>query len=164
MTDGLRSPCARHPEIETGLSCGKCLTRICFKCQVPSIVGPRCLDCAHVQLLPTFNVTPNYYARALLTGFGVAIVAGSFFWLIVIFVPFLGLLSFIGLGGIGYLVGEAISISTNRKRGKGLQIVAGGETCISYIFINLLGISLFNSLYALLAMGVGVYIAITRLR
>jgi hypothetical protein len=38
--------CARHPQNETRLTCGRCSTPICPKCMVHSGVGIRCPDCA----------------------------------------------------------------------------------------------------------------------
>ncbi|HEX2914551.1 MAG TPA: B-box zinc finger protein [Chloroflexia bacterium] len=38
--------CARHPEVETGLRCGRCDTPICPRCMVHADVGIRCPDCA----------------------------------------------------------------------------------------------------------------------
>ena len=156
--------CARHPEVETGLRCGRCETPICVRCQVQSPVGPRCPDCAQVRRLPTFDVTSSHYLRASLAGFGTALVAGALFWLLVLLIPFLGLLSLVGLAGIGYAIGEAVSVGANRKRGQGLRVIAGAATGFSYLVISLLGVYLFGSLFVLLAMGIGVYIATTRVR
>jgi hypothetical protein len=69
------------------------------------------------------------------------------------------------------------SLSVNRKRGTGLAIVGGIAVVISYI-ISLLTISLlsgisfhgvlpsspFNILYHLIALGLGIFVAVTRLR
>ncbi len=38
--------CARHPETETMLRCGRCNTPICPRCMVHGAVGIRCPDCA----------------------------------------------------------------------------------------------------------------------
>lgn len=38
--------CARHPQTETGLRCGRCDTPICPRCMVHSSVGIRCPECA----------------------------------------------------------------------------------------------------------------------
>jgi hypothetical protein len=38
--------CARHPQVETMLRCGRCDTPICPRCMVHSGVGIRCPDCA----------------------------------------------------------------------------------------------------------------------
>lgn len=77
----------------------------------------------------------------------------------------------------GFAIGEVVSLSVNRKRGKGLVTVGGIAVVISYIlslwFISLLtGISFcralpmapFDKIYHLIALGLGVFVAITRLR
>ena len=79
--------------------------------------------------------------------------------------------------GIGYAMGEVISLSVNRKRGAGLAAVGGIAVPISYLvslwFISLLlGISfpwglhfsLFNIVLDLVAVALGIFVAITRLR
>lgn len=38
--------CARHPQTETGLRCGRCDTPICPRCMVHASIGIRCPDCA----------------------------------------------------------------------------------------------------------------------
>ena len=57
--------CARHPRIETVLRCGTCGTPICPRCLVQTPVGAKCPTCAKVSKLPTFNVTPVFFARAM---------------------------------------------------------------------------------------------------
>jgi len=79
--------------------------------------------------------------------------------------------------GAGYAIGEVISLSVNRKRGKGLAATAGIAVPISYLvslwfvsfslgvpFFIVLPFGLFSILYNLLALGLGIWIAITRLR
>ena len=79
--------------------------------------------------------------------------------------------------GAGYAIGEVVSLSVNRKRGTGLAVVGGIAVVISYIFSLwfvsfLLGIpfhlvfnfGLFTILYHLIALALGIFVAITRLR
>ena len=115
--------CSYHPEVETGLACGKCGTYICPRCMVQTPVGARCPGCARVTKLPTFDVGPSYYLRAAIAGV-VTAVTGGIVWgfLLRLGIPFLPWLVSIG---VGYLVGEAISLAVNRKRGRGLAITAG---------------------------------------
>ncbi len=37
--------CTRHPQVETGLRCGRCQTPICPRCMIYTAVGLRCPDC-----------------------------------------------------------------------------------------------------------------------
>ena len=108
--------CARHPNVETVLRCGRCNTPICPRCLVATPVGARCPECARVKRF-TFLVKPHEFARA--AGMGLAVAAvGS---LILQFVPFVGLL---GLAFIGFAVGEAVSVGANRKRARELGPLA----------------------------------------
>ena len=68
--------CATHPEVDTNLSCGKCGKPICPKCMVQTPVGFRCRECADVRRLPTYELTPPQYLKAVGVGLGLAIVIG----------------------------------------------------------------------------------------
>jgi len=100
--------CARHPNTETALRCGRCDTPICARCMVMSPVGARCPTCAQVK---RFNLMlkPAEVARAI--GYGLAVAAiGT---IVLSFIPFLGI---IGEAALGFGVGEVVSIGANRKR------------------------------------------------
>jgi len=68
----------------------------------------------------------------------------------------------------GYAIGEVISLSVNRKRGRGLAAVAGMAVVMSYLitlfFPGGLPFGVFNILYHLLALALGIFVAVTRLR
>jgi hypothetical protein len=125
--------CARHPDVETYLRCGKCDTPICPRCLVQTPVGARCRDCANITRLPTFNVTPEFFAR----GMGAAIVSGAVvggLWALVVGDARVGIFFtlFIGLG-IGWALSEAVSRAANRRRGLGLQICAVLGVALAYL-------------------------------
>lgn len=71
--------------------------------------------------------------------------------------------------GAGYAIGEVISLSANRKRGLGLQVIAGISLILCYLVSGIylspeiVAFALHFSLYDLLALGLGIFIAITRL-
>ena len=73
--------------------------------------------------------------------------------------------------GAGYAISEVISRVVNRKRGTRLAIVAGIAVVISY-FITFLSpggfpfipFNLLRSALSLIALALGIYIAVTRLR
>lgn len=48
--------CARHPDVETGLACGRCGTPICPRCLVYTPAGTRCPDCGRAPTLPIHRV------------------------------------------------------------------------------------------------------------
>ena len=155
--------CATHPDVETNLRCGKCGKPICPRCLVQTPVGARCLDCARLYKLPTFRVTTQHYLRAVGTALGMAIVCGLVWGVVLGLMPFF-FLNFLLAAGVGYAVGEVVSLSVNRKRGTGLAVIAGIGVAISY-FVSLFfpwGPSF--ALIDLLALALGIFVAVTRLR
>lgn len=128
------SYCATHPTVETELRCGRCDKLICAKCLVHTPVGARCPDCAQVRGLPTYSVSTATIVR----GAGAALVAGTacgvVWWLFNMFAYSLGLF-FVLLGGfaIGYVVGEAVALATNRRRGTPLMVAAAAGVAVAYL-------------------------------
>ncbi|MFQ5988119.1 MAG: hypothetical protein ACE5H6_04635 [Dehalococcoidia bacterium] len=153
--------CATHPEVETNLSCGRCGRPICPKCMVQTPVGTRCLDCAKLRRLPTFEVSSRQYLIASAVGVGVATIAGIAWALL--FRLFPNIYFYVLLGaGVGFAIGELISLSVNRKRGLRLQVIGGMSVVLSsaigYLFMG------FFSLYLLIGLALGIIVAISRLR
>ncbi len=159
--------CATHPEVETNLRCGKCGKPICPKCLVQTPVSARCPDCARVYKLPTYRVPFRYYLRAIGAALGMGIVCGAIWVAVDRFVPLY--VDLLLAPGIGYAIGEVVSLSVNRKRGRGLATVAGIGVAVSYLVTVLvpgggLPVGLFNLLLDLLAVALGIYFAANRLR
>ena len=164
--------CAAHPEVETNLRCGKCGKLICPKCLVQTPVGARCPDCAKLHKLPTYRISTKYYLIAIGTGLGMAIVCGIAWGVIGWFTPvYLNLLWALG---VGYAIGEVVSLSVNRKHGTGLAVVAGMALVISYLISNIrlfhgmilfsFSFSPFHLIIDLVALALGIFVAVTRLR
>ena len=155
--------CHWHPGVETRLSCSRCEKHICTQCMVQAPVGIRCRECGQAVRMPTFDVQPTYYARAI----GVAVasaVGGGLLWAALSWIlgsiPFFPSLVAIA---VGYGVGEVISWSVNRKRGTGLAWIAGIAVLAAFIIswaVNPFGFGLFSLLF----LGVGVYTAVQRVR
>ena len=155
--------CATHPKVETALRCGKCGKPICPKCLVQTPVGARCPQCARVSKLPTFRVSTSHYLKAVGVGLGMALACGLAWGVIAGLVHFF-LLNVILALGVGYAIGEVISRSVNRKRGTGLAVVAGLAVTISYLVSILLPWGFGFRLFDLLALALGILIAVNRLR
>ena len=155
--------CATHLEVETNLRCGKCGELICPRCMVQTPVGARCRDCARLYKLPTYRVSSGYYLRAIGTALGMAIVCGIVWGLLRIVVPFF-LLNILIAAGVGYAIGEVVSLAVNRKRGNGLAAIAGTAVLISYLVYILLPLGGYFSLFDILALVVGIFVAVNRLR
>ncbi len=162
------SYCYWHPETETRLHCSQCRKSICTLCLVQVPVGIRCRECGRSEKLPTYNVQPTYYFRAVAVAFGVAL-AGGILWLMLnrLFggVPFIS--SIFGLA-VAYAIGELISLTVNRKRGIGLAWIAGGAMVIAYFIsggiIYLLSSNYIGVLFSLLFLAVAIYTASSRVR
>ena len=130
-------------------------------------VGARCKDCARLYTLPTYRVTTAYYLRATSTALGMAMVCGVIWSIINGLVPFF-YLNLLLAAGTGYAIGEVVSLSVNRKRGRGLAAIASLGVALSYL-INIflfggLPLGLFRIIFDLAALALGIYIAVNRLR
>lgn len=124
--------CARHPTVETELACGKCATPICPRCLVHTPVGARCRSCANIRRLPQYNISAPYLARAVGAAVAVGAVLGAVWGALLPFGPFLLLAALVGLG-LGYVVGEAVSLATNRKAGPPLQAAAVAGVLVALV-------------------------------
>jgi hypothetical protein len=155
--------CSRHPKIETSLSCGKCGEPICPKCMVETPVGARCPACARVSRVPTYRMSWKYYLRAIGAGLGLAIACGLA-WGFIQTILFSSFFNFLLGAAVGYGIGEGISLAVNRKSGTGLSIIGGAAVVLSYLIgIFSLGRGHFSP-FDLIAIGIGIFVSIARLR
>lgn len=162
------SYCNWHPDTETRLFCSHCGKSICTLCMVQVPVGIRCRECGRAERLPTYDVQPAYFARAVGVAVAVAIV-GGLLWLGLNMafgrVPFIS--SIFGLA-VAYAIGELISRAVNRKRGVALAWIAGGAMVAAFLisggFLLLFSNSFIGVLFSLLFLGIAVYTAASRLR
>lgn len=167
MTKPDTMKCAAHPDVETSLRCGKCGKPICPRCMVQTPVGARCRDCARLYKLPTYRISAVYYLRAIGTALGIAIVTGLIWGVINNFVPFF-YLNLLLAAGTGYAIGEVTGLSVNRKRSPWLAAVGGIAVAVSYV-VNIFTFGRIPSIgpsitIDLVSLGLGVYMAVSRLR
>ncbi len=158
--------CATHPDVETGLSCTRCGKYICPRCMVQTPVGARCRDCGRVQRSPVFDVSPRQYAIAAGAAVMVGGVAGVAWGVLLDIFGGIFFLPWLLAMGVGYIIGEAVNASVNRKRGTGLAIVAAVGVILAFILAFVIGRN-FNApsiIFALLFLGVAIYIAVNRVR
>jgi hypothetical protein len=161
--------CATHPDVETELACGRCEKPICPKCMYQTPGGQRCRECANLKKLPQYEVGLSYLARAAGASLVVGVVAGMIWGII----PF-GLLGILLGIGAGYACGEAVSIVTNRKAGTQLQVIASVGVVVAFVVrASILASALrgweiedifLNDIYGYLALGLGIVVAVGRLR
>ena len=107
------------------------------------------------------------YLRAAGAALGIAVVSGIVWGLIQGLLPFF-FLSLLLAAGVGYAIGEVVSLSVNRKRGRWLATIAGIGVVISFL-INIftfgrLPFGLINIVISLAALALGIYLAVNRLR
>lgn len=146
MTQNLH--CARHPKNQTNIRCGRCEVAICPDCLVHSPVGMRCPDCGRANPVPTYDVPMPYMLRGIGAGVGMALALGFAFYFIA---PVLFRLVFLDIGiintilpffyvavmaFIGYAIGEAVSLSTNRKRGLRLKLISAASVFVASFAIT----------------------------
>lgn len=171
MTEPDTLHCATHPDVETNLRCGKCDKPICPKCMVMTPVGARCKDCAGSTRLPTYQVSANQYLKAI----GVALLTGiviGLVWGLIELQLNTYFFSLLLSGAAGFAIGELISRAVNRKKGTGLGIIGGLAVLLAFgiVFaIELINLGYLNFnwvriAYSLLSAGVGIFIAVNRLR
>ena len=158
--------CTWHPDAETDLRCGKCDRPICPKCVVQTPVGARCRQCANLKRLPIYEVSTTFYLRAIAAGLAAAAAIGAI-WP---YIPLGGFLLFFIAIGVGYAIGEVVSLAANRKRGPGLQAIAGISVVLSYCIRSIIDASPSNFLhsfvdvYGLIALALGIVVAVSLLR
>jgi len=97
-----------------------------------------------------------------------AIICGIVWGVIGGLVPFF-YLNLVLAPAAGYAISEVVNRSVNRKRGTGLAIVGGIAVVISYLIGTLMGIffplwGLSLTLFDILALALGIFVAVTRLR
>ncbi|MCK4863001.1 MAG: B-box zinc finger protein [Dehalococcoidales bacterium] len=170
MTEPETMKCATHPDIETVLRCGKCGKPICPRCMVQTPVGARCRECAKLYKLPTYRVSGAYYLRAAGAALGMAIVIGVVWGIIDSFLIsfFFGFFSLILAAGAGYAIGEVVSRSVNKKRSPWLAVIGSLAVVIAYL-VNIftfgsVSLSPLWIIFDLVGIGIGIYMAVNRLR
>jgi hypothetical protein len=124
--------CAADPSVETYLRCGRCDTPICPRCMIQTPVGARCRTCARIRKLPMFVLSPTDYLKAIGTALAASIVCGAVVTLVLHLAPFLGILRFFLMAGLGYAVAEAL-LRFTRKRGTVVGVIAGLAVVIGVI-------------------------------
>ena len=155
--------CARHPNTETGLRCGRCDTPICPKCAIFTDVGARCPDCAPRRKMPQFELGITWIARAVIAAVVVGAVAGGLWGLLIAHGG--GFFTLLVGAGVGYCVGESISVMTNRKIGPVLQTIAGMGCVLAFVVHNVVaGVAITGDLFGAIAGIIAIVVAVGRLQ
>ena len=165
--------CARHSNTETSIRCGRCETPICPDCLVHSPVGMRCPDCATVNRVPTYDVPLPYLMRGIGAGAIAALVLGVAFYIagpalfrmVFLGIPALNIvlpyIYVVIIAAIGFAIGEAVSLATNRKRGTRLKFVAAGAVFAASLPITMgYPAAAYGLLYLFIGLGLATWLAI----
>lgn len=105
--------CARHPNVETGLTCVTCGTPICPDCMVETPSGMKCPGCGIAPLPRVYQMGPGAIAVAVSVAVALGAFAGAF-----LFTWRLGFLAIFLGPVVGGLIGEAASRAAGWKRGR----------------------------------------------
>ena len=108
--------CARHPSVETALTCTRCETPICPKCLVPGAVGMLCKSCAGNN--PLHEVPIPRLALGLALGLAGGTVAG-------VLLQSIGFFLFFVAPAIGGALGQAVLWAVKGRRGPRVVALAG---------------------------------------
>jgi len=99
-----------------------------------------------------------------------AFACGAAWWAIRAAMPFIGF-NFLLATGFGYAIGEVVGRSVNRKRGRWLALIAGTGVVVSFVIsifppwgLWFWWFSVPGLVISLLAVALGVWVAITRVR
>jgi len=155
------SYCPKHKKTLTSLNCGKCNEIVCAQCLVHTPVGVRCTDCGQGRPPPTYDISKKLLSVAAGVSICLGVTGGVGFVVLKSLgfgSPYFSILASIGLG---YIVAECVSASTNRKRGRPLQYVAAGGIVLSFATIFSLG---FFGLFDILSTVIAIYVVFLRLK
>ena len=124
-----------------------------------------------MRRLPQYNLSTGTYVRAVGAALVIGSTTGFAWWLFNLFTyGFFAL--FVGLG-IGYVVGEGVSLAAHRRAGPPLQVIAAAGVVVAYLTrtgllvvadnLRLADLRGFEA-FALVALAIGSYIASQRVR
>jgi hypothetical protein len=113
----LAPTCVNHPKVETRLTCSNCGDPICTRCMVTTAVGQKCPRCAKQSGRAKGNPEPQLLAR----GFGAGLVTAVLGGVLLVAVPFAGLLLALAHG---FVVGAAVRWAARRRTHSWLGVAA----------------------------------------
>ena len=109
--------------------------------------------------------------RAAGAALGLAVIVGVVWGFIETFLPFY-FFSLLAAMGIGWVIGEVVSLSVNRKRSPWLAVIGGAGVVpcfvvsymVDFLRVDFISFDLYRIVFSLVTLGVGVYFAVSRLR
>ena len=158
--------CDSHPKVETGLTCVRCGKYICPNCMVQTVVGARCRKCGRTQTSPLYAISLRQHILAFAVSVSISVVVGIAWGVLLVQVGRIFFLPWILAMGAGYVIGEAVTTSVNRKRGSGLAVVSALGVIIAFGLAIVIGgrFNVSDLVFGLLFLCVAIYITISRTR
>ena len=164
--------CSRHKNVDTSLLCARCGDWICPKCMTESPVGYRCPDCSKLTKIPTFALSKILLLKVLFVAIFAGLFVGGMLFIFVLSIgvsnlpKYISYYLFIALVAIsGFFIGEAVSLASNRKRGRVLKYVCSVGILTSLgtlIGVNVVGIGSFANVNMIIALAIAFYLAFNR--
>jgi hypothetical protein len=136
---------------------------------VETPVGARCRECASIKKLPTFQVSNKQMLLSTCVGLVIAVGYGFLWGILGFYTNFIFLNLLLGAGA-GFLISEGMSRVINRKRGTKLAVIAAVLVVVSGFASVFTPIGIIYSssimffMLDILAVGIGIYVAVNRLR
>ena len=170
MRKELRQPifgrCNVHPEVDTGLTCVRCGKYICPRCMVQTAVGARCQECGKAQTIPAYVISLRQYIVAFGVSVSIGAVVGIAWGFLLAAIGWIFFIPWLLAMGAGYVIGESVTTSVNRKRGSGLAAVSVVGVVMAFVLALAIGsgFSIGDLVFGLLFLCVAIYITVSRTR
>ncbi len=171
------STCVRHPDTTSNLGCSRCGDLICPQCMVQSPIGARCPDCASIGQPAIFRASAGEFSSAVLLSIVGVLVLGVAYAVAVWILWVLPLGFMIGnvaasfvIALAGAPVGDYVRRVGRYKLDARLRIVAAltmlGIWMVGFTVASMLGVwnGVFLNIVAYIGLGVGIYVAMNRVR
>jgi len=168
-TDGR---CSRHKGVPSSLLCSRCGDTICPKCMTVSPVGYRCPDCSRYIKIPTYNLSKKLLVKVLIITIFCGLLVGGILFVFALSLRASSLPTYLNyylfmasIGISGFFIGETVSLTSNRRRGRTLKYISfiGVLTSIGFLLAtNVIGIGIFTNFNMLIALAIALYVASIR--
>ena len=164
--------CSRHKGVPSSLLCSRCGDTICPKCMTVSPVGYRCPDCSRYIKIPTYNLSKELLVKVLIITIFCGLLVGGILFVFALSLRASSLPTYLNyylfmasIGISGFFIGETVSLTSNRRRGRTLKYISfiGVLTSIGFLLAtNVIGIGIFTNFNMLIALAIALYVASIR--
>ena len=164
--------CSRHKGVPSSLLCSRCGDTICPKCMTVSPVGYRCPDCSRYIKIPTYNLSKKLLVKVLIITIFCGLLVGGILFVFALSLRASSLPTYLNyylfmasIGISGFFIGETVSLTSNRRRGRTLKYISfiGVLTSIGFLLAtNVIGIGIFTNFNMLIALAIALYVASIR--